>query len=230
MSASWSRRKAFISHLLYPLDCLFVPFARDTAQPDANRRVLRYNQPISVPSLSQSKSFPASYTRLTHYPSHPRRHHRRPAPAPDGRSSPKAGSRAKPAAAAGILPRRRPGAKYDPKGALSAVSAVKNRGFKVEEAEAAFRAHEPNWADPAIQTLAKFWKCYEQAKQVKFDILAKKPSRRLDFDDLLIETLTLLQEQPSVREKYQSFFQLALLARVRLALLDQAEKQPPGQP
>ena len=33
---------------------------------------------------------------------------------------------------------------YDPKGALSAVSAVKNRGFRVEEAEAAFRAHEPN--------------------------------------------------------------------------------------
>ena len=97
--------------------------------------------------------------------------------------------------------------KYDPKGALSAVSAVKNRGYKVEEAEAAFRAHEPNWADPAIQTLVKFWKCYEQAKQAKFDILAKKPSRRLDFDDLLVETLTLLQEQPQVREKYQSFFQ-----------------------
>jgi len=96
---------------------------------------------------------------------------------------------------------------YDPKGALSAVSAVKNRGSKVEEAEAAFRAHEPNWADPSIQILVKFWKCYEQAKQAKFDILAKKPSRRLDFDDLLIETLNLLQEQPQIREKYQSFFQ-----------------------
>ncbi len=96
---------------------------------------------------------------------------------------------------------------YDPKGALSAVSAVKNRGFKVEEAEAAFRAHEPNWADPSIQILGKFWRCYEQAKQAKFDILAKKPSRRLDFDDLLIETLILLQEQPPIREKYQSFFQ-----------------------
>ncbi len=96
---------------------------------------------------------------------------------------------------------------YDPKGALSAVSAVKNRGFKVEEAEAAFRAHEPNWADPAIQTLAKFWRCYEQAKQAKFDVLARKPSRRLDFDDLLIEALTLLQEQPQIRQKYQQFFQ-----------------------
>ena len=96
---------------------------------------------------------------------------------------------------------------YDPKGALSAVSAVKNRGFRVEEAEAAFRAHEPLWADPSIQLLAKFWRCYEQAKQAKFDILAKKPSRRLDFDDLLIEALVLLQEQPAIRKKYQEFFQ-----------------------
>jgi len=96
---------------------------------------------------------------------------------------------------------------YDPKGALSAVSAVKNRGFRVEEAEAAFRAHEPLWADPSIQLLAKFWRCYEQAKQAKFDILAKKPSRRLDFDDLLIEALTLLQEHPAIRQKYQHLFQ-----------------------
>ena len=65
---------------------------------------------------------------------------------------------------------------YDPKGALSAVSAVKNRGFRVEEAERAFREHEPGWADPTIQTLSKFWRCYEQAKQARFDVLAKKPS------------------------------------------------------
>ena len=96
---------------------------------------------------------------------------------------------------------------YDPKGALSAVSAVKNRGFRVEEAEKAFREHEPNWANPTIQTLSKFWRCYEQAKQAKFDVLAKKPSRRLDFDDLLIEALILLQEQPAIRDKYQQFFQ-----------------------
>ena len=96
---------------------------------------------------------------------------------------------------------------YDPKGALSAVSAVKNRGFKVEEAEAAFRAHDPNLAEPTIKTLTQFWRCYEQAKSAKYDILAKKPSRRLDFDDLLIETLTLLQQQPEIRAKYQGFFQ-----------------------
>ena len=90
---------------------------------------------------------------------------------------------------------------YDPKGALSAVSAVKNRGYDVAEAEKAFREHEPNWADPTIATLTKFWRCYEQAKEAKFDILAKKPSRRLDFDDLLVETLKLLQEHQDIRRK-----------------------------
>lgn len=96
--------------------------------------------------------------------------------------------------------------KYDPKSALSAVSAVKNRGFEVEQAEAAFRAHEPLWADPTIGTLTKFWRCYEQAKQAKYDVLSKKPSRRLDFDDLLVETLKLLQESKEVRAKYQGLF------------------------
>ena len=100
---------------------------------------------------------------------------------------------------------------YDPKSALSAVSAVKNRGFKVEEADRAFREHEPNWADPTIQTLSKFWRCYEQAKQAKFDVLAKKASRRLDFDDLLIEMLALLQTKPEIRAKYQKHFQYVLI-------------------
>jgi DNA helicase-2/ATP-dependent DNA helicase PcrA len=100
---------------------------------------------------------------------------------------------------------------FDPKSALSAVSAVKNRGFKVTEAERAFREHEPNWGDGTIQTLCKFWRCYEQAKTAKFDILAKKPSRRLDFDDLLVETLELLQEQPPIRAKYQAKFQYLLI-------------------
>ena len=97
--------------------------------------------------------------------------------------------------------------KFDPKSALAAVSAVKNRGFDVSAAEAAFRVHEPNWPDATIQTLCKFWRCYEQAKQVKFDLLAKKPSRRLDFDDLLIEALKLLQDHAPVRAKYQNLFQ-----------------------
>ena len=100
---------------------------------------------------------------------------------------------------------------FDPKAALSAVSAVKNRGFDVQNAEAAFRAHEPNWNDATIQTLCKFWRCYEQAKEAKFDLLAKKPSRRLDFDDLLLEALKLLQEHKEIREKYQRHFQYVLI-------------------
>ena len=93
---------------------------------------------------------------------------------------------------------------FDPKSAISAVSAVKNRGFSVQEAETAFRTHNPDWSDPTIGTLTKFWKCYEQAKEAKYDVLAKKPSRRLDFDDLLIETLKLLQENKEIRTKYQN--------------------------
>ncbi len=95
---------------------------------------------------------------------------------------------------------------YDPKSALSAVSAVKNRGYSVENAEAAFRDHSPGTADAGINTLVRFWRNYEMAKDVKFDLLTKKPSRRLDFDDLLIETLKLLQTNDSVRRKYREMF------------------------
>jgi len=100
---------------------------------------------------------------------------------------------------------------FDPRSALSAVSAVKNRGRVVTEAESAFREHEPNWSDGTVQTLCKFWRCYEQAKQAKFDLLARKQSKRLDFDDLLIEALTLLQTNVDVRQKYQAQFQYVLI-------------------
>jgi DNA helicase-2/ATP-dependent DNA helicase PcrA len=100
---------------------------------------------------------------------------------------------------------------FDPKSALSAVSAVKNRGFTVVEAERAFREHERNWADTTIGTLTKFWRCYEQAKLAKFDVLSKRPSQRLDFDDLLIETLTMLQEHPEIRQRYQRDFAYLLI-------------------
>lgn len=100
---------------------------------------------------------------------------------------------------------------FDPKSALSAVSAVKNRGYGLDEAAKAFAEHEPNWQPPTIQTLTTFWRNYEMAKQAKFDVLSKKPSRRLDFDDLLLETLTLLQTQPAVREKYQRQFDYLLV-------------------
>jgi DNA helicase-2/ATP-dependent DNA helicase PcrA len=91
---------------------------------------------------------------------------------------------------------------FDPKSAIGSVSAVKNLGFKVTEAEAAFRAHNPDISDATLGTLAKFWRCYEQSKQSKFDLLAKKPSRRLDFDDLLTETLTLLQDHAEIQAIY----------------------------
>ncbi len=100
---------------------------------------------------------------------------------------------------------------YDPKSALSAVSAAKNRGFTVAEAERAFRLDKPDIADGSLQTLTKFWRCYEQSKEAKYDVLAKKPSRRLDFDDLLVETLHLLQTDKTAREHYQSHFAYLLI-------------------
>jgi len=100
---------------------------------------------------------------------------------------------------------------YDFKSALGAVSAVKNRGFGVEDAERAFRDHNPAMSDVTLAKLTKFWRHYEMAKQAKFDVLSKKPSRRLDFDDLLIETLKLLQTNSSVLEKYQHQFRALLI-------------------
>jgi len=100
---------------------------------------------------------------------------------------------------------------YDPQSALSIVSACKNRGACCEEAERAIRDHAPLMPDGSVATLAKFWRCYEQAKEVKFDLLSRKASRRLDFDDLLIETLKLLSEDEAARVKYQKHFRYLLI-------------------
>jgi DNA helicase-2/ATP-dependent DNA helicase PcrA len=100
---------------------------------------------------------------------------------------------------------------YDPKSALSAISAVKNRGHSVEFAERAFREHSPTMGDAPINTLCRIWRSYEMSKEARFDLLAKKHTRRLDFDDLLIECLRLLQEFPEVREKYQARFDEILI-------------------
>ncbi|HEY3330102.1 MAG TPA: ATP-dependent helicase [Capsulimonadaceae bacterium] len=100
---------------------------------------------------------------------------------------------------------------YDPKSALSIVSACKNRGADVTAAEQAIRDHAPTLPETSVNTIAKFWRCYEQAKEAQFDLLTKKPSRRLDFDDLLIETLKLLQENPSIRAKYADHFHYILI-------------------
>ena len=63
---------------------------------------------------------------------------------------------------------------YDPKSALSIVSACKNRGAGCEEADRAIRDHAPSLGDASVATLAKFWRCYEQAKEAKFDLLSRK--------------------------------------------------------
>ena len=101
--------------------------------------------------------------------------------------------------------------RYDPKSALSAVSAVKNRGAQPEDAERAFREHNPTYTDDTVAKLVKFWKYYEQAKQAKFDVLARRASKRLDFDDLLIEALHLLQTNPVALDKYREQFQAILI-------------------
>ncbi len=100
---------------------------------------------------------------------------------------------------------------YDFKSALSAVSAAKNRGLSHEEAERALREHNPAMSEVSVSKIAKFWRNYEMAKEAKFDILSKKPSRRLDFDDLLIETLALLRSNKAVLAKYQEQFEALLI-------------------
>lgn len=100
---------------------------------------------------------------------------------------------------------------YDPKSALSIVSACKNRGAVCDQADHAIRDHAPSLPDSSVSTLAKFWRCYEQAKEAKFDLLARKASRRLDFDDLLLETLELLKSDDFARERYQGHFRYILI-------------------
>jgi DNA helicase-2/ATP-dependent DNA helicase PcrA len=100
---------------------------------------------------------------------------------------------------------------FDPKSALSTISACKNRGFDVSEAERAIREHAPNLGDPTVDTVRKIWRSYEMSKEAKFDLLSRRPSRRLDFDDLLIETLRLLRDDPDARERFQQQFHHILI-------------------
>lgn len=101
--------------------------------------------------------------------------------------------------------------KLDPKTALLAVSAAKNQGALADEAEAALGRLYPDWEPPAIQSVAKFWRCYEQAKQKQFDLTSKVPSRRLDFDDLLLEAYWLLRDDAKARKDYQEKFDYVLV-------------------
>ena len=96
--------------------------------------------------------------------------------------------------------------KLDPKLALLGISAAKNGGYSCEQGETALMRLYPDWELPVIQNVAKFWRCYETAKEKKFDLLARVPSRRLDFDDLLIEAYTLLRDNERIRLHYQDMF------------------------
>lgn len=101
--------------------------------------------------------------------------------------------------------------KLDPKMALLAVSAAKNQGCLAEEGESALARIYPHWEQPAIQNVARFWRCYETAKQKEFDLLSRVPARRLDFDDLLLEAYTLLRDDPDARRAYQEKFDYILV-------------------
>lgn len=101
--------------------------------------------------------------------------------------------------------------KLDPKMALLAVSACKNQGYDAEMGETALARQYPDWEPAAVESVAKFWRCYEQAKQKEFDVLSKVPNRRLDFDDLLIEGYKLLRDDPDAKRRYQEMFDYLLV-------------------
>ncbi len=101
--------------------------------------------------------------------------------------------------------------RMDPKMALLGVSAAKNKGYTAEEGETALARIYPDWEPPAVQSVARFWRCYEQAKHKEFDKLSKVPARRLDFDDLLVECYTLLRDNRAVRLRYQEMFDYLLV-------------------
>lgn len=101
--------------------------------------------------------------------------------------------------------------RMDPKMALLAVSAAKNQGHNADNGEAAIANLYPDWEKPVVESVARFWSCYEQAKQKQYDLLSKVPARRLDFDDLLLEAYTLLRDNQTVRAGYQNKFDYVLV-------------------
>ena len=101
--------------------------------------------------------------------------------------------------------------KQDPKVALLGVSACKNMGYTHEQAETALARQYPDWEAPAVESVARFWRCYEMAKEKQYDLLARVPARRLDFDDLLTEAYTLLRDNREVARRYQEAFDYVLV-------------------
>ena len=96
--------------------------------------------------------------------------------------------------------------KMDRKTALLAVSACKNMGAEADAAEKTLAYLYPDWDKPAILDTARFWRCYEMAKQKEYDLMSKIPARRLDFDDLLLECWFLFRDNRPVRTKYEAAF------------------------
>jgi DNA helicase-2/ATP-dependent DNA helicase PcrA len=85
--------------------------------------------------------------------------------------------------------------RYPPAGVRAAVSAAKNDGVSLS-------AYEAQATSPFERTVAACWREYQRR-------LAERSA--LDFDDLLVETLRLLEDVPDVRELYQDRFQHVLV-------------------
>jgi DNA helicase-2/ATP-dependent DNA helicase PcrA len=101
--------------------------------------------------------------------------------------------------------------RLDPKMCLLGVSASKNTGYACDMAETSLARLYPDWEVPTIEGVAKFWRCYEMAKQKEFDLMSKVPARRLDFDDLLLEAFYLLRDNNAIRRRYQESFDYILV-------------------
>jgi DNA helicase-2/ATP-dependent DNA helicase PcrA len=101
--------------------------------------------------------------------------------------------------------------RLDPKGALLAVSCAKNQGYDDSQAETALTRLYPDWEPVFVQNIARFWRCYEQAKEKDNDVLSRTAARRLDFDDLLLECMKLLRDDNAARTRYQEAFDYLLV-------------------
>ncbi len=83
--------------------------------------------------------------------------------------------------------------RYDPRSMLNAISSAKNICIDEETYEAQMNEH-----NPFEKTVAQVYKAYQKR-------LRKNQS--LDFDDLIMTTLTLFKRVPDVLEYYQNRFQ-----------------------
>lgn len=82
---------------------------------------------------------------------------------------------------------------YDPRSMLAAISDAKNECIDAEDYEAKINPH-----NPYEKTVAKVYKGY--AKKLR-------QNQSLDFDDLIMLTITLFERVPDVLEYYQNRFQ-----------------------